>query len=284
MTKSPCPQCGAESEGNFCATCGTPLAERSCATCQAPAPPGNRFCTECGSPIESPSEAPGSEEPGEHAAQAASKSGARSSSDSRPADLGWWVAGGLFLGLLLLVAYPTVFADDEGEPEVGGADGEWADAEGGLGPAPNVDISGMSTREAADALFDRAMDALSAGDSAQVTLFLPKAVEAYEQARPLDADGKFHLSLLQRVGFQFEQALATAEGALDENPDHLLNRWAAAAAAADMGAEDVAREHYAHLMEVWDRELERGRPEYEAHRPLMETIQDEAREFLNGDG
>lgn len=281
MSTTPCPRCGTDGDGNFCSSCGAALRGPSCPECASPLVPGQRFCTECGTPAPESAMVSATQD-ARH--QAAGGQG----DDGRPADLGWWVAGGLFVGLLLLVAYPTVFATDDGQdPDAamaqGGSAGEWSDPEAGLGPAPNVDLSGMTTREAADALFDRSMDALSVGDSAQVALFLPKAIEAYQEARPLDADGHFHLSLLQRVGFQFEEALATAEEALEEDPDHLLNLWAAASAAADQGETEVAEEYYARLLEAWEDELERGRPEYEAHQPLMETLDEEAREFLEPD-
>lgn len=285
MTSIRCPDCGAQAQGNFCSSCGAALRGIPCPSCGTETDPGNRFCTECGARVRRPEASQGTGDPASRGVESTPAAPSAGQGGSRPSDLGWWVAGGLFLGVLLLVAYPTVF--DGGGEDAAGASGQpsgnWADAQGELGPAPNVDLSGMSSREAADALFDRSMNALSTGDSAQVATFLPKAIEAYGAARPLDADGKFHLSLLQRVAFRFQESLETAERALEEHPNHLLNLWAAAAAAKDMGEEEVAERYYARALEVWDEERQRDLPEYEAHRPLLETVEADAREFLDGE-
>jgi tetratricopeptide (TPR) repeat protein len=136
----------------------------------------------------------------------------------------------------------------------------------------------MTPREAADRLFDRVMRSAASGDSAQAQQFLPMAIQAYERVRPLDADGAFHLSLLQRTAGDLEGARATAREALESYPDHLLVRGAAGAAALEAGDRTAAEEHYAHLLEVWDAQMDLGLPEYEAHASLLPELRADARE------
>lgn len=143
----------------------------------------------------------------------------------------------------------------------------------------------MTPREAADRLFNRVMGALAQRDTMEVINFLPMAIDAYEIARPLDLDGLFHLSLLQRAGMRYEEALATAQEALDEDPDHLLNLSAAAEAARELGLDDLAAQYFSHVLEVWEDERARtDRPEYDEHAPLLPSILTDATEFMEGRG
>ena len=143
----------------------------------------------------------------------------------------------------------------------------------------------MTPREAADRLFNRVMGALAQRDTMEVINFLPMAIDAYEIARPLDLDGLFHLSLLQRAGMRYEEALATAQEALDEDPDHLLNLSAAAEAARELGLDDLAAQYFSHVLEVWEDERARtDRPEYDEHAPLLPSILTDATEFTEGRG
>ncbi len=183
------------------------------------------------------------------------------------------------LAVLVVFSFPVLVGnDDADEPAAGAPPG------GDLGPAPQVDLSTMTPREAADRLYDRVMRAASAGDSAEVEDFLPMAIDAYDLARPLDADGYFHLSLLQGMAGRFQEALDTAERVLEDDPDHLLNRAAAGEAALQMGDSLTAREHYAHLLEVFDRELDEGRPEYEEHSPMIPQMREDAEELVGASG
>lgn len=145
-----------------------------------------------------------------------------------------------------------------------------------------LDLSAMTPREAADRLFNRVMGAVEAGDTGQVRFFLPMAIQAYQQVEPLDADGYYHLSLLQRTGGQGDSALATARRALEAAPDHLLLLSAAAAAARALGQESVAREYYARLVAVYEVERAKSLPEYEAHSRQLPNLLEEARAFMRG--
>jgi tetratricopeptide (TPR) repeat protein len=108
------------------------------------------------------------------------------------------------------------------------------------------------------------------------------AMDAYELARPLDDDGLFHLSLLQRSANEYEYALATAVEGLEGNPDHLLNLSSAAEASLQLGQVVEGRAHYEHLLEIWDEEIAAGRQEYEEHAPLLPLIREDAEAFLSG--
>ena len=151
------------------------------------------------------------------------------------------------------------------------------------GPAA-IDLNSMSPREAADRLFDRVMQAASIGDSLVAAQFLPMAIQAYERAAPLDLDGRFHLSTLQRTEGDFATALATAEQALAEGPDHLLLLYAAGEAAREAADGAVARAHFQHLVDVYDAQMASGNPDYEAHTTMMDSIREEASAYLASAG
>ncbi len=181
--------------------------------------------------------------------------------------------------LILVVAWPILRPDQvapEGVPTGG------APASGG-GPGA-IDLSSMTPRQAADRLHDRVMIAAESGDSTTAATFVPMAISAYERARPLDHDGLFHLSALQRVAGEFERAIATAEEALAENPDHLLNLYAAAEAAREMGATGQALAYYRRLLEAWDREMASGNQDYQAHSAMMDNVRLSAANFVDVTG
>lgn len=281
MAETTCPQCGKKADGSFCSWCGAALGALHCRECGAGLEPGARFCNACGAPIARGS---GGEAPGERAAAGAgsARGGGASSGGSDGAgtsQLGWWVAGGAMVALILIIAYPVLRQAEVAPtgtmaPAAGGSPADVAS-----GPS-SVDLSSMTPREAADRLYERVMTAASAGDSAQVASFLPMSVQAYERARPLDADGLFHLSLLRQTGGDFAGALAAAREALEDDPNHLLNLGAAAQAAHVMGDDESAREYYERLLEVWDAEQARGLEEYELHSRTLPGLRQEAQDFL----
>lgn len=275
MSEIVCSNCGAEvPEGGFCSRCGASLETRECPSCGSEARPGDRFCTSCG---------------GSLAADVKSRP-TGSGGGSGNSRLGWWVAGLAMVAVILFMLVPVLQPDrglQDGEaapgaPATGGGPAGGGPAGGDLGPAPNVDLGSMTPREAADRLFDRVMRAAAAGDSSEVQQFLPMALGAYERARPLDADGLFHLSALQRTALEHEAARETALSGLEDEPDHLLLLAEAAEAARQLGDTAAARRHYEHLLEVWEEERAGGREEYEAHSALLPRIREDAEAFLDG--
>ncbi len=197
---------------------------------------------------------------------------------------GWWVSGVLLLVLFAVVGVQVLSNGSGAQPASGPAPPGSPAAPGALGPAPNVDLSAMTAREAADALFNRVMGAAAQEDTAEVGNFLPMALDAYELARPLDEDGHFHVALLERVGGNYEASLAAAYEGLAENSDHLLNLSAAAEASMELGELAAAREYYRRMLDAWDEELAADRPEYAEHSPLLPLIRSDAEDLLELDG
>lgn len=272
MSATNCPRCGKPATGNFCSNCGASLGERFCNQCGSPLGPGARFCNQCGGAAAGRTPAPGTRAP-------AAREDESSSLGTKT--LAWWVAGGVMVVLILLVAWPMVSPDSGPRVPAGvGAPGGGAAGGAGAGGPGAVDLSSMTPREAADALYDRVMRAIAAGDSAQAQQFLPMSIQAYGMARPLDEDGLFHLSALQRAAGDFEAALATAREGLGESPNHLLLLAAAGEAAAESGDDETARNYFGQLLEVWDEERSRAVPEYDLHDRMLPDIRARAEEYL----
>ena len=287
-----CPRCDAEVEGKFCGMCGAPLVKRACPSCSASVPPGHRFCAECGAEQAGASAA----SPAAVVEASGTPSPAPPPEPDRPDRRGWWIAAAAVVGGALFLAVPYVWSDwaDQGNAEripMGAPMGQ-QQAPGqpapGQQPPPgmtsDLDLSTMTPREAADRLFNRVMVALGEGDQQEIEMFLPMAIDAYELVPDLDADGHFHLSLLQHAAGEYQAALNTAERVLASDPDHLLALHAAGEAAREMGDQDRAREHFQHALDVFDDEVERDLPEYREHESLLAIIQETARDFLATDG
>lgn len=268
MSQSQCPRCGANATGNFCASCGAALAKRHCTECGAAAEPGARFCTTCGTPMAGAGGVPAQSAPARQGAQSA---GAPAASEST---MGWWIAGVMLIALMGVVAYPILRQDEVAlQPQAQG---------GGFGDARAVDLSNMTPRQAADQLFDRVMQTAANGDSASVTFFVPMAIQAYQNAEPLDADGIFHMSTLQRTGGMFAEAVATADRGLETVPDHLLILYAKGEAQMELADPTAAAETFQHLLDVWSTERNSGNLDYQAHSNMLPDIQLRAQEVVNG--
>ena len=258
-TRPFCPECKKPATGNFCQSCGAKLGGRFCNQCGSKVAAGATFCNQCGSKL-------GGAAGGHRAAAAATVGGG---------NLPWWIAGVAMFVLIVIVGVSMV------RPAGPGASAPAPAAGASIGGAP-PDLSSMTPREAADRLYTRVMSAAEEGDSLQAQQFMPMAIAAYERAAPLDHDGLFHLSLLQRTAGDLETALSTAEGILQEDPDYVLGLVAAAQAATELGLEDQAAAHYRHLLDVYDAQVARGLPEYGMHSPIMSSARSDAEAFLGG--
>ena len=265
-----CDQCGAEGDGNYCARCGAPLEAEpeGCPACGAPAADDAYFCTECGEPLQERPE--------------------KSLRDYLP-----WVLSGL--ALVAFAVAIAFFVQDQaaprgaGEPptggvisggeggmgggmEGGGEAGGSAPAGGGMPSAS--ELAQMPPREAADRLYNRAMQMQETG-AERAPFFARMGVRAYRRLPPeqVDADVRFHVGLLQLVRGEIESARAEADTILTRSPAHLLGLLLAARAAAAAGeAEEEARWRDSLRSSVERTDLD-ARPEYRAHQNLLETAE-----------
>lgn len=226
-------------------------------------PAGARFCTRCGASLTGhPSRAAEGDQP----PPAARPRGA--------IPVMWWITGASLVVLALVIAWPVLQPRTQDLTTGGTAPFEGATPTGGAPP----NLSSMTPIEAADRLYQRVMMAVETGDEATVGQFLPMALQAYELARPLDADGTYHLATLQRAAFDFEGSLATALEGLTAAPDHLLLLAAAGEASEGLGDMDAARVYWQRFLDVYESERVRQLAEYEAHEFTLEESLTHARE------
>jgi len=244
-----CPGCGRQSDGKFCPDCGTPLHGAACRSCGAALTSGARFCNQCGAPT------------------GAAAPAARSARDS--SNTPWLIAGGVLVVIILVMVVPMFFGNDTPQSQAA----PFASG-GGTGTPPP--LSG-DMRQNADRLFNRIMEARERGDNAGAAQFYPMAIQAYQASEPLDADGLYHLSLIQAASGDFAGARSTAQRILDMSPNHLLGLGAAAEALLESGDTTAAREHYARYLEAFEAERSKGYPEYLDHSAILPAYQQQAR-------
>ena len=249
-----CPVCARESDGKFCPECGAPLRDAVCRSCQAPLTPGARFCTQCGAPT------------------GTGKATAPSGSNTP-----WYIAAAVLAVLIVAMLVPMLFgSDDPAESAAAAAPFAGADASGA--PPP---LSG-DMRENADRLFNRIMQERESGDPAAASQFYPMAIQAYQAAEPLDADGLYHLALVQTAAGDPAAARATAERILAMQPNHLLGLGAAAEAAMEQGDTAAARAFYQRFLDGYDTERTNQYPEYIDHARILPTYEQQARVITAG--
>jgi tetratricopeptide (TPR) repeat protein len=262
-----CPSCGAAASGKFCASCGNPLRAKKCPGCGVEVPEGSRFCIGCGKALTA----------GRGAKSRSVQTPASAPVDRGNANLAWWVAGALLVVVLLALGYPVLTRSNG----AGGGGSAPAGMGGESGGSGLVDLTAMSLEEQGTILFNRVMSSNSAGDSADVEFFLPKALFIYEELNPEDPDGLYHYALLHQVGGDHSSALAKAQEGLAQIPDYLLLLAVAAEASAGLGDEAGAEGLYRHFLDVYDTEMGLLRPGYEHHQTIFSIYRDEAEAFLN---
>ncbi len=268
-----CRECGTEGTGNYCAQCGAPLQaaeERRCAECGADVDADARYCTECGEPV--------------------------SGGGSKP----WTAYLPWALSALALVAFAvaiTLFiqtqtsprqagrpatgslpGDDAAAPagETGGGMGGGATgggASGGSMPSAG-ELADMPPRQAADRLFDRAMRLRASGDTSRAAFFARMGRKAYARvpASQMDADARFHVGMLALAEGDTAGARSRAEEILSADSDHLLGLILAFRSSREEEARRGYRKRF--LAAASSADLS-SRSAYEAHRTLIENLQEE---------
>jgi len=179
--------------------------------------------------------------------------------------------------LILAVGIPLVVGRDGTPAPVGTplSGGMGTAAAGGGAPGP---LTG-TPREQADRLFNRIMGAREAGDTAQVNLFMPMALQAY-RAIELDLDGLYHLSMLETTSGDAQAGLATAGRILAAYPTHLLGHATAAEAATRLGDQATARQHWQSFLDAYPAERNKTLQEYVDHARILPEYEAEARRAI----
>lgn len=265
MTRT-CPSCGADAPpGPFCASCGAAVGASSCSSCGNTLPAGAQFCNQCGTPAGGAA----------HAAPAGSRPAAGVSR------LPWALTSVAVLALLAVVVVPRLGRDHD--PAVpSDRTSPQAAAPAPVGDPSAIDISSMTPRERADRLFNRVMQSVSSGDTAQASAFLPMALAAYAQVPELDLDGRYHLAVLHLVDGDAAAARAQADSILQADPGHLFGLFTAAQAEDALGDEAVALSLYRDFLDNYGTEIERELPEYTDHAQVLPVNRAEAERRVEG--
>jgi len=275
-----CPSCGKPASGNFCQHCGASLGGRFCNQCGAELHSGAKFCNQCGASVGADAGAAGaSVTRGTGAGSVLAEHRAAAAATLGGANLPWWIAGAALFGLILVIGWSVVHSQNptaQRPGEAGPAAGAAGNAAMG---ASTIDLSKMSPQEAADRLFNHVMTDLANGDTTDALNFQPMAVQAYQVAEPLDLDELFHLSLLEGLRDP-ETALGTAKRILKTDPDHLLGLGAAAQWSLALGDTAAALGYYKHFLKVYDAQVAKKLPEYEAHKEYLAEVKPEAQAFV----
>jgi hypothetical protein len=136
-----------------------------------------------------------------------------------------------------------------------------------------AELEAMGPRAAADRLFDRVMQSQSVGDLAQARRFAPMAKDAYSRvpSAEVDLDMQFHIGMLDLTLGDAGSATAMAESMLTEDAGHLLALVLGSRAAEAAGDPAAADEHSRRLRSEYAESGGTGRPEYDAHRAVIEA-------------
>lgn len=225
-----------------------------CAHCGAALSPAARFCNKCGEPVR-----------------------------ELPARLPWVIAGVAVVGLIAALVIPRLGSSSPAgsttfnAPFVSQPSDSGATEPAGMGTPPP--LTG-TPRQQADRLFNHIMTLKQSGNTQQVDFFLPMGIQAYEQAGTLDADGLYHLSLLQNLAGQSADALATAKQVLAKQPDHLLALAAAAEAATKQGDKTQADAFWTRFLASYNKQVADSLPEYKEHAAALPGYKAEAQKAL----
>jgi tetratricopeptide (TPR) repeat protein len=144
---------------------------------------------------------------------------------------------------------------------------------------PDAGFTG-DLRTDADRLFNRVMAAAEEGRRDEVEQFMPMALQAYEMVPDLDDDGLFHLAILYETASDYPMARATAERILADAPDHILGLGVAGSASAAAGDSATADAYFRRLLDGYQAEAGRLRPEYVDHQPMLEEYRRLATAFV----
>jgi hypothetical protein len=186
--------------------------------------------------------------------------------------LALWIGAAVLVGVAIMIGvdWPTETSAPAPNATAGGTQA--------FAPPPVAPPPVLSPRAVADQLFNRAMTAHEMGQAQQAAALLPEAIAAYQGLEPLDADGLFHLALLQLAVGNEAGARVTSDRILATAPNHLLG-LAAAAQASEQSAPNEARGFWQRYLDAYDGQQGRV-PEYGHHERLLPMLNKQASEFI----
>jgi hypothetical protein len=246
VVSTTCTNCGKPSGGKFCRHCGASLAGAapSCIKCGQALAGNARFCAGCGTPA-----------------------GAGPEALNSNAKLAWFAAGGVTValigGAMLALARPAQPAAVSASNAAGVAAGD---------EATTTDISTMSPRERFDRLFNRIMRSAETGDAATVSTFSPMAMQAYQMLDTVDADARYHASLILLHTEDVAGARALADTILTQTPGHLFGYVIKGTIARFQQDQNALDQSYADFLKHYDTETKANRPEYADHPRALEDF------------
>ncbi|HWK89513.1 MAG TPA: zinc ribbon domain-containing protein [Longimicrobium sp.] len=245
---STCPACAAETTGRFCPQCGVAV-NATCRECQNPLPAGARFCNQCGVPV---------------AAVAAV------AARPRQPVAAWAVAGAAVAVAAAAVLAPRFRGE---EPPVAAAP---LATPAPAGDPSQIDVASMPPREAADRLFNRAMQTSAGPDTTRLGFFTGMAIQAYGRVPERDADLHYHLGELYRLQGDAVAVRAQADSVLAADPEHLFGLVMAGRAEQMRGNADASRASYRRFLGVYTAQVARNLREYQDHAQALPALRQEA--------
>jgi hypothetical protein len=183
-----------------------------------------------------------------------------------------WIGAAVLVGVAIMIGVDWPMETSAPAPDAtrGGAPA--------LMPPPVAPPPAQSPRMVADQLFNRAMTAHETGQAQQAATLLPEAITAYQRLEPLDADGLFHLAVLQLATGNDGGARATADRILVTAPNHLLG-LVAAAQASEKSAPNDAKQLWQRYLGAFDEQQGRV-PEYAHHQQMFPMLSKRANEYI----
>ncbi len=228
---------------------------RKCPSCGRSFDPSDRFCRQCGAPLNAGGKANG---------------GMRGLVGLR----------GFGIAIVALAVFYAVL-------QYGGRSGS-SDT-----PAQRISISEIGTpspgvapdpRATADQLFNEALAAYETGDSERANRFVPMALTAYAQLGELDLDARYHVALLDLAAGEAKAALAQADTMLAQIPEHLLGLLVAARAHEQLNQPSQAADYYQRFLAAHTPEVAASRQEYLDHGRVLGSRRQTAIEYLRAQG
>lgn len=189
-----------------------------------------------------------------------------------------FAAGAAVVGVVAVLVVAALWGPGSAPP-VGAPAGNQSGT-ASAGGAPALDLASLSPRERADRLYDRIMRAHERGDTAEISFFKPMALQSYQMLGEMDHDARYHVGLIHALTGDPSAALAQADSM---DPGNLMAAMLRQRVAIALGDEDASRQAYSTFLANYDSEILTARPEYEAHRPQLESFLAEARRAAGGD-